>query len=63
MEDVGELVGDDESIPVIVVAEPRSIGRRMSVDDDAVGRKRRGVAVDVIDVVGDDEVDDSARWN
>ena len=58
-----ELVGDDERIPVVVVAESGRIGRRMREDDDSVGWKRRRVSVHVVDVVGDDEIDRAARWH
>src|SRR5437764_9608674 len=61
MKDVGELVGDDERVPVRVVAESRGVGRRVRVNDDAIRRKRSRVTVDVIDVVGDDEIDRYAR--
>src|SRR5579884_1422176 len=61
MEDVGELVGDDELSPVVGVAQRRLVDGRIGVDDDAIRRIRRGVAVREIDIVGEDDVDHAAR--
>ena len=56
-----ELVRHYERIPVIVIAQARGICRRVRKDDDAVRWKRRGVSVHVIDIVGYDEINGSAR--
>ena len=62
MKDVRQLVGDDERVPVIVVAQPGCIGGRMRVHHDTIRRERRGVSVYVVDVVRDNEVYRSPRW-
>src|SRR3954469_19683008 len=45
VEDVCELVSDDESVPVSVVAEARRVGGRVREQHDAIRGKRRRVAV------------------
>lgn len=63
MEDVSELVRYDELVPVGVVPQTLRVGGWMRVDDDPVRRKGRRVAVYVVGVVGENEVDGSTRWN
>ena len=61
MENVGELVGDYECVPILVGAQSGRFGRRVRVENDPVGWKRRREAVYEIDVVGDDDIDRSSR--
>ncbi len=60
MENVRELVGDDERVPVIVVAETGSVRGWVRIDDDSIRWEWRRVAIHEIDVVRDDEIDDAA---
>ena len=62
VEDVGELVRDDDAKPVFIEAEGAGVNGRRGEDDDAVGGNGGGVAVGVVGVVGDYEVDGAARW-
>ena len=57
MKNVGELVRDDQLAPVIVVAKLRRIDRRVSEDHYAICRERRGVAVHIVVVVGNHQID------
>ena len=61
LEDVRQLVRDDELQPVLVEAEPGVLDRRHGEDDDPVRRRDDGVAVGVVRVVGDEQVDASTR--
>ena len=58
---MGELVGHHERVPIIVIAQTRRICGWMREDDDSIRRKRRGVSIHIIDVVGYDQID-GATW-
>ena len=62
MEDVRELVRHDEIDPVVEKTQRRRVDRRTRIDDDAVRRKDRRVAVRNVEIVGDREFDRPA-WN
>ncbi len=61
VEDVRQLVRDHQLRPIVRVAERRLRDRRIGVDDDAIRRKRRGVSVGEVGVVGEDDVDHPTR--
>ena len=61
VEDVGELVRDDDAQPVFVQAERAGFNWWCGEDDDPVGRRWSGIAVGVVGVVGDDEIDGTPR--
>src|SRR2546423_6575030 len=63
MENVGELVSDDERVPVGIVAQTRSVCRRMGEKHYAVRRKRSRVSVDVVDIVRHNQIDRATRRN
>ena len=61
VEDVRELVDDELLQPVVEVAQREVVGRGARVEHDAVRGRYAGRAVRDVDVVGQDDVDGSAR--
>jgi hypothetical protein len=57
MKNVGELVRDYETKPVIVIAELGCIDRRVREHDNAIARECGRISIHVIDVVRDYEID------
>ena len=60
MKDVGELVRDDDAEPVLIQSQRAGVDWRRGENDDAVGGDGRGVAVRVVGVVCNDEIDGAA---
>ena len=57
MKNVSELVSDYESKPVVIIAKLRRINGRVREDDNAIAWKWRRISIDVIDIVGNNEID------